>query len=387
MLKSQRPESPIGRAENRGLKHQRLRSQLLCEIAVGTYGPGDALPTEVQLAEMMQVSRTTVRQTLGDLQQQGLVRRVQGKGTFVAERPTFESGNRAEAFAIIVLDVSSGYYNSLLSGFEQACNRAGRPAVVCNSSNSIDKQGNYLLRLLSHRAAGVAINACSEGVTPPYHVEVLQDAGIPVVLLHRPIPNVSAPVLEIPGEKIGHRAGELLVAAGHRYVAYLDSHKSDLTLQTETGLRQALKEAGADLPEEQVDYAHQTVSVSAADRLEYEQHIEQVLPRLLSRPNRTTALFVGFDTLAEQVYLVAQRMGLRIPQDLSIVCFGGAHREGTILRRLTTVTIDEVSAGQKAVDLLQEMRDGKRSIRDGAHLELPLGFIEGTTLGNASSND
>ena len=47
-------------------KQDRLRSHLLGEIATGVLGPGDILVPERQLAELMQVSRTTVRQTLDD---------------------------------------------------------------------------------------------------------------------------------------------------------------------------------------------------------------------------------------------------------------------------------------------------------------------------------
>jgi GntR family transcriptional regulator len=46
-------------------------------------GPHDKLPTERQLAEMLQVSRLTVRRALDDLTAQNLVYRIQGSGTFV----------------------------------------------------------------------------------------------------------------------------------------------------------------------------------------------------------------------------------------------------------------------------------------------------------------
>ncbi len=61
-----------------------LREALRAEIEEHGLGPGDRLPTEAELEERYAVSRTTIRQAVGDLQAEGLVERVQGKGTFVA---------------------------------------------------------------------------------------------------------------------------------------------------------------------------------------------------------------------------------------------------------------------------------------------------------------
>ena len=367
-------------------KHERLRSHLLGEIARGVLSPGDVLVPERQLAELMQISRSTVRQTLDDLESEGLVRRVQGKGTFVAERPTSDPVSRASAaMAIVVLDVASGYYTSLLSGFEDACTRAGQPAVVCNSGNSVDRQANHLMRLLAHRVSGVVLNASSESTTPPYQVEVLQDAGIPVVLLHRAIPEVSAPLLEMPAEEIGYKAARLLVDAGHRHVVLLDSYRDDLSARTEASFRDTLVEAGLQLPNDRVIYGKSSEWCGKIPNFdEYDRQLEKLLPELLSQPNRPTAIFAGVDTIAEHIYLAAQRLGLRVPDDLSIVCFGGAHREGAILNRLTAITIDEILAGRKAVELLQEMRTGTRQIKDSEAFRLPLALSAGETIGAPS---
>jgi DNA-binding LacI/PurR family transcriptional regulator len=66
---------------------------------------------------------------------------------------------------------------------------------------------------------------------------------------------------------------------------------------------------------------------------------------------------------------------------LSIICFGGAHRDGAILKRLTAITIDEVAAGKRAVELLQEMRSGAKKIRNAEVFRLPLAVSADDTLG------
>jgi GntR family transcriptional regulator len=74
------------------LYHQ-LKASLMRDIDAGRWRPGEQLPTEDALMERFQVSKITVRQALRDLQQQGYIRREQGRGTFV-QGPPLEEGPR-----------------------------------------------------------------------------------------------------------------------------------------------------------------------------------------------------------------------------------------------------------------------------------------------------
>jgi GntR family transcriptional regulator len=71
------------RLSGRSPKGTQLRSIL--EELIGTLRPGDALPSERELAERYDVARMTVRAEITRLAGEGLVQRVQGRGTFVAE--------------------------------------------------------------------------------------------------------------------------------------------------------------------------------------------------------------------------------------------------------------------------------------------------------------
>ncbi|HEY4094896.1 MAG TPA: GntR family transcriptional regulator [Baekduia sp.] len=71
------------RLSGRSPKGEQLRTIL--EDLIGTLRPGDALPSERELAERYDVARMTVRAEITRLAAEGLVERVQGRGTFVAE--------------------------------------------------------------------------------------------------------------------------------------------------------------------------------------------------------------------------------------------------------------------------------------------------------------
>jgi GntR family transcriptional regulator len=64
--------------------YYQLKLHIESQIRSGIWQPGDQVPSESDLGEKFHVSRTTVRQALGELVNQGMLTRVQGKGTFVA---------------------------------------------------------------------------------------------------------------------------------------------------------------------------------------------------------------------------------------------------------------------------------------------------------------
>ncbi len=74
------------------LYHQ-LKTIVLESIRHGELKPNDRLPAEDELAQRYAVSKATVRQALNELAQAGILRREQGRGTFVAERKV-EQGPR-----------------------------------------------------------------------------------------------------------------------------------------------------------------------------------------------------------------------------------------------------------------------------------------------------
>ncbi len=68
-----------------------LKEMLREKIASGEWKPGDMVPSERELSEQYHISRMTARQALSELATEGLLRREQGRGTFVAE-PKIEHG-------------------------------------------------------------------------------------------------------------------------------------------------------------------------------------------------------------------------------------------------------------------------------------------------------
>ncbi|ADU31052.1 GntR family transcriptional regulator [Evansella cellulosilytica] len=71
--------------------HHKLKKQIIQNIQNGTYKSEDKLPTEMQLCNEYNVSRTTVRIALQQLVAEGRIYKIQGKGTFVSSSKIHQS--------------------------------------------------------------------------------------------------------------------------------------------------------------------------------------------------------------------------------------------------------------------------------------------------------
>ena len=360
-------------------KYEQLCARLVGDVANGRLKPGDVLPPEPVMADQMNLARSTVRQALAQMERNGLVRRVRGKGTYIHEDAHRRLRSGLDAFALIVPDAQSGYYPSLMAGFEEAAGAVRNQVIVVSTRNDSHRQGDGILQLIDKQVAGVAIVPVIGPATPAYQIRQLQKNHIPVVLCHRGVEGIQAPVLAFSGHDIGRLAGEAMAKRGHRHVAFVSALRSTLATAYEEGLRGAMQAAGGSLDNASVAYVG---SDGYANQEEYERLMDDAIVKLINRPpeKRPTAIFTGFDATAELIFLQLMRHGLSVPDDISLVSFGGATRLGAMQHRLTAVTVDEAMIGRLAAKLLDEMRSGRRMIDSDERIEISLGFSEGRTL-------
>ncbi|HET7559770.1 MAG TPA: GntR family transcriptional regulator, partial [Limnochordia bacterium] len=132
--------------------YQQLEDLIRSRIADGRLGPGDMLPPELDLAERFGVSRTTIRQALGALVQEGMLSRTAGRGTFVERsRP---QGLHAVA---LVCPFTQWYMGDLIHGLERVLKSAGYELIVRNSQHSAEAEVCELEQLQSLDVAGVVL--------------------------------------------------------------------------------------------------------------------------------------------------------------------------------------------------------------------------------------
>ena len=207
------------------------------------------------MADSLQVARNTIRQALGELEQEGVIERVKGQGTFVRDIPKKVPPQGLDAFAIVVPETLGGtFYSPLMSGFEKACNSIHNEMIVRSTGNSPSRQADAILALLDKKVGGIAIVPATAVPTPPYQIRQLQQQGVPVVFCHRGVEGASAPTLAVDFKQIGRMVGKQFMKLGHKRIAYLTlgSKGDQASGRYELGLKEVLRESGIELNEELV---------------------------------------------------------------------------------------------------------------------------------------
>ena len=285
------------RHDSRGRpKHERLRDHLVDAMRSGRLTAGESLPSERQLAETLGVAYTTVRQAMASLENEGLIRRVQGKGTFVESDVRRKLKHGLDLFALVVLETHTGFYPSLLRGFESAASEINHQTIICATNDDVGRQADIVLQLLDKQVGGVALNPTNDKPTPAHQVRQLQERGIPVVFMHRRVEGVTAPLLAIPYREVGRVAGRALSDRGHRRVAFFTTQPKPSVQAYEEGFREAFRAADGDAT---VEYVH----IQGATAKLQEESSWVALQEMFSKPNPPTAIFTTFDSLAEMIYL------------------------------------------------------------------------------------
>ncbi|MDD5139562.1 MAG: GntR family transcriptional regulator [Verrucomicrobiales bacterium] len=85
-------------------KYFQISRKIIGMIQLGTLAPGSPVPSENEIIEKYQVSNTTARKALHELENEGWVTRVKGKGTFVRDQTVVRAINRIFGFTKNMLE-------------------------------------------------------------------------------------------------------------------------------------------------------------------------------------------------------------------------------------------------------------------------------------------
>jgi DNA-binding LacI/PurR family transcriptional regulator len=361
------PADPIGRIA-RPLSLVAQVEQILRDAIAGGRFPGDRLPTEVELAEQLGVSRETVRRACEALQQQGLLVKFRRKGTFTR-------------FPGLSLEVKAA--DSTLLGYLQADFQSpqGHAEAVTRAMDGLMLQGAIAAAsqagfdLVTRRAPAAQMGAAFRRLSQTtrlrgvifasYGEEKLlrrvTEFGLPTVLLDHDLHLPSISTIRDDSFSGAKQAVEYLAGLGHRRIAFADWHRTDLNPWRLNGYRQGLRDAG--LPrrrtwELQAELTEQGARKAADD-----------LQKLSPRP---TAVLAFNNTFAKLLIDELARRGVRVPHDLSVMGSGGEDVTG-----LTCEQADWHQMGEQSVQMLLRHLDNSKLTPE--HVLVPFTLREGST--------
>jgi DNA-binding LacI/PurR family transcriptional regulator len=153
--------------------------------------------------------------------------------------------------------------------------------------------------------------------------------------------------VEINNMMGAYQAGSYLCSIGHRDIGYVAStvriHNFD---QRKRGFKAALKEYSLEIPEARTFSVAPTI-LSSQDSLKQQLHMH-----METYGSLPTALFCECDYIAISVMKTLNELGVRIPEDISIVGFDNISEAIIVSPELTTIHVEKEKMAQVAVDLL-----------------------------------
>ncbi|MFF1574311.1 LacI family DNA-binding transcriptional regulator [Leifsonia sp. NPDC058292] len=268
---------------------------------------------------------------------------------------------RTNVIGILVAEFES-FSVELLKGASSAAAKAGYELLAYSGLVAGSSPVGWERRSLS-RLAGTLIDGAII-VTPTV---LIPTTSIPVVAID-PHTGQGGPST-IDSDNLGGAriATQHLIDLGHRRIAHMRGRSDLASAQLrESGYRESLAAAGIPFdPDLVLDGGYQTAQSAEAAR------------GLLSRSDRPTAVFAANDMSAIGVLQTAAELGLRVPEDLSVIGFDDIPEARTSTPPLTTLAQPLQDIGAQALQMLTELLDGGE-VPSRVHLPAEL-VVRGTT--------
>jgi LacI family transcriptional regulator len=269
--------------------------------------------------------------------------------------------HRTNVIGIVVADIEP-FSAELLKGAARAVRGSGYELVVYSGGGLGRAQAGWERRYLS-RVSGTLTDGTV--LVTPTVVDVVNSA--PVVAVDPHTGPSTLPTVASDNLKGAITATEHLIGLGHRRIGFL-AGRPDLESARlrEQGFRQAMAAAG--LPA-----VPELVRIGGYDQESAEEPVRQMLA--LPADRRPTAVFAANDVSALETMRVAAELGLRIPDELSVIGFDNIPESALIQPGLTTIEQPIQQMGYEAVRILIGLIDGTAAPGDDVRLTLPTALV------------
>ena len=343
--------------------HVQLHNQLRRLIVSGRWQFGERIPTEMQLARHLDISRTTVRVATQRLEVEGLIKRRAGRGTFVVYQPRGRAANRTIGY--LTCSFHNEIHTNILNSAQTELRSAGYQVIFCNSRDRYDEE-QILRQLLDDEVAGLMLWANAEPTDDTFAIlGEYEGRAIPIVFMDRPINGISADYVSSDNFGGAYDLVCHLIELGHRCIVPLVPSVEDLYPVNERlrGYTTALEERGMQ--------SHRPWKISPPERHEFHEtdiyslvgvhssHVIRQVERFTSADGpMPTALVCTNDILAIIAINALRNMGYAVPEDVSVVGFDDISMASHIGVPLTTAAQDAYELGTIASQKLLERLNG-----------------------------
>lgn len=250
---------------------------------------------------------------------------------------------RTHTVGLILPSISNPFYAEVARAVENSLWERGYQMLLCYSSLDQGRERKHLDNLESRRVDGIFL---IHSAKPPR--DRLKRMSVPVVCLDRVVDGqLSVTTDNVLG---GRLAARHLVALGHKRIAVLAGQPTD------SNVRERLQGFMAVL-EDQRDIRKPQVLTGPEQAIELGYQVGRLLEGGSHPP---TAIFATNDIVAVGAWRSLLELGIRVPQDVSLIGYDDIEMTRLLIPPMTTVAQDKATMARDAAALLLEVLEGGR---------------------------
>ena len=264
----------------------------------------------------------------------------------IAEQLRHSRQKPSQVVGVIIPEFRHYYFSSILTGIEEEASRRGYRILVAQSGERYDREVAICESFMRNKVCGVIVSQAKDTAQYDHFLKLVEN-GIPLVFYDRICPALNASRVVVDDYQGALNAVEHMIKSGcHRVAFYGAPMTLEISQNRYNGYRDALYKCGI-TPDESL--------VKICDSRE---EAERITPAMLRRKARPDAFFAVNDDTAVGILYTAKRMGLQVPEQVSVCGFTNDSRAIACDPMLTTVEQRGMVVGEEAADVLISKVEG-----------------------------
>lgn len=251
---------------------------------------------------------------------------------------------------VIIPQFTHYYFSSILSGIEDEALKYGYRLLVAQSDERYEREVETCNSFYENKVCGIIVSQ-SKNTSRYDHFISLMNKGLPLVFYDRICTGVDASRVVVDDYMGAYSAVEYMIGTGCRNIAFYGSLMTlEISKNRYNGWHDALLKHGIN--------PNDCIRKICDNR----EDAERITPEVLNADNRPDAFFAINDDTAIGIMYTAKRMGLRVPEDISVCGFTNGQRAVACDPMLTTVEQNGYKVGREAADILIAKVEGRMPV-------------------------
>ena len=337
--------------EKKSTKYQELIDYVYNLIDDGTLKSGDRLFSENELSVMFHISRQTVRRAIGELEENGVVKRIRGSGTYIGDNRQ-ENLKKRNRIAVVTTYVDSYIFPKTIQGIEKVLSEHGYFVQIAFTNNTLEREKSVLEDMISQDdVAGVIVEGTKSGLPNPnlFLYRKLMKRRIPILFFNTFYPELDVPHVSLNDVEAGSKAVQFLIEKGHKDIGAilkLDDGQGRLRY---LGYLKAMEAAGLPVKDSRMIWID----------TEEARQLSLCMDRILSRLEGCTAVLCYNDQVAFQLIHLLQERKIAIPEQLAVISIDDSDLARHSEVPITSLPHPKEKLGETAANHLLEMLNGR----------------------------